>query len=122
MSKILAAAFNLIIDAFFRPTLERAKIRSALTAIETVQATRKAALAAFAFIVCAVVVGGGAILIPFALCSFMPWEANTRLWVGLSFAVAYIALPVVLVWTALSEKRIMRLLHVDDLLRNIADR
>ena len=119
MNKILAAVLGLIVDSFVRPALELSKVRAALRNVETLRTLRRAVLALCGVTACVVMMAGGAILVPLALCLFMPWDASTRLWVALAFAGVYLAIPIVAAGMALSERRWIYFFHVDQLLKDV---
>jgi uncharacterized membrane protein YeiB len=116
MNSILAAVLGMAVDAFVRPVLGMVRIRAALRDRETLQTVRRGILAVCGVTACVVFLCGGAILLPLALCLFMPWEPNTRLWVALAFAAVYVAIPMTVAAIALSEKRWMHYFHVDELI------
>lgn len=120
MNKLLAAVLGMVVDSFVRPALELAKVRAALRDAETLRTVRRAVLALCGVTACVVMMAGGAILVPLALCLFMPWDTTTRLWVALAFAAIYVAIPIIVAAMALSEKRWMRFFHVDELVDEVA--
>jgi hypothetical protein len=50
----------------------------------------------------------GFLLIPVALCLFMPWSPETKAIVGASIGAAYIIIPVIVGTSLFSERRWMR--------------
>lgn len=116
MNSILAAVLGLAVDAFVRPILDMVKVRAAMRDRETLQTIRRGVLAICAVTACVTLMAGGAILLPLALCLFMPWEPTTRLWVALAFAALYIAIPTTAAALMLSEKRWLGYFHLDELI------
>ncbi len=120
MYKLLAMAIDLAMDVFVKPRTRLALMRAALADIETVKTVRQGLFAVCGLVIVAVITAAGAVMIPIALCLFMPWEQGTRLWVALIFAAVYLTIPVILASMFLSERRWMRIFHVDELVREIS--
>lgn len=120
MNKLLSVLVDVAMDIFVRPRTKLALMRAALADIETVKSLRQGLFALCGLLLVAVITGAGVVLIPVALCLFMPWEPSTRLWVAMVFAIVYLAVPVILASMLLSERRWMRIFHVDDLIREIS--
>lgn len=119
MNKILAAVIGMIVDSFVRPALELSRVRAALKDVEVLRSVRRTILTLCGLTACIVLMAGGVILIPLALCLFMPWNPTTRLWVALGVAAVYVAIPIVIAGIALSERRWMRFFHVDELVQDV---
>lgn len=62
---------------------------------------------------------GGLVMIPVALCVYMPWAPETKLIVLLAFAVVYIGVPLIALMAVLSERRWLKLFKVDELVAKV---
>ncbi len=102
-----------------KPLVRRAKIRAAIYYLESVRSARQVVIVAGALVLCFVIIAGGAILIPLALCLFMPWQPLTKAIVASAFGAVYLIVPVAVAVTLMSEKRWMRLTKADKLLNNV---
>ena len=119
MNRLLTAVLDVALESLVRPALRVARLRAALSDVETLRAVRKSLIAVCGMVACAGVLAGGAILVPLALCLFMPWEPTTRLWVAVLFGVAYLAIPFVIAAVALSEKRWLQYFHMDEVIKDV---
>lgn len=122
MNTLLSAALGMAMDIFVRPRVRLAKVRLALQSLKTLKAVRKGVLAVSGLMFLTAVAAAGMIMIPMALCLFMPWTQTTRLVVALVVGALYIAVPITLVLAFLSERRWKQTLHIDELLNDaVAD-
>ncbi len=62
---------------------------------------------------------GGLVIVPVALCVYMPWAPETKLIVLLSFAAVYIGVPLIALMSVLSERRWLKLFKVDELVAKV---
>jgi len=92
------------------------KIDAAITYLNIIKGTRRMAMLFCLMVLGVVVLACGFLLIPVALCLFMPWTPQTRVIVAASFGSAYILIPLIVVMTLLSQKRWMRASRADKLL------
>lgn len=118
LGQILRIAFNTLVE----PSLRRAKIRAVIFYLEAVHNARKAIILIGALIFCLVIMAGGAILVPLALCLFMPWQPATKAIVACSFAAVYLLVPIVVAIALMSEKRWMRLTRAGELMNAVLNK
>jgi uncharacterized membrane protein YeiB len=59
----------------------------------------------------------GFLLIPVALCLFVPWSPETKTIVAASIGAAYIIIPVIVVMVLSSERRWMKASGADKLVK-----
>lgn len=93
------------------------KIRGALLYVDVIKKARLVTLLACLLILCVVVLACGFLLVPIALCLFMPWAPETKAIVALSFGVAYVIVPLIAVLILLSKKRWMKMSRASQLLK-----
>jgi hypothetical protein len=93
------------------------KIRAAMLYVNVVKKTRLVALLACLLILSVVVLACGFLLIPIALCLFMPWAPEIKAIVAISFGAAYIIIPIIVVMSLLSQRRWMKMSHAASLLK-----
>lgn len=120
MNKLIGSVLGMAASAWLvKPLVRRTKIRAAIYYLESVRSVRQIVIVAGALVLCFVMMAGGAILIPLALCLFMPWEPLTKAIVASAFGAVYVIVPVALAVTLMSEKRWMKLTKADKLLSNV---
>jgi hypothetical protein len=93
------------------------KIRAAIIYLNVIKRTRLLVMLVCVLILCVIVLACGFLLIPIALCLFMPWPAETKALVAAIFGAAYIIVPVVVVMILFSQKRWMKATMADKLLK-----
>ncbi|MGB5105608.1 MAG: hypothetical protein WBP42_02730, partial [Candidatus Zixiibacteriota bacterium] len=54
-----------------------------------------------------------------ALCVFTAWDPSTKLMVALLFALIYIAVPLILLLSLMSEKRWMKIFRTNELIDKV---
>lgn len=101
-----------------KPVLRRARIRAVIYYLESIKTARQVVLVMAAVMLCFVIIAGGAILIPVALCLFMPWPPMTKALVAGAFGAVYIAVPLVVALVLMSEQRWMRLTRANELMKD----
>jgi hypothetical protein len=92
------------------------KIDAAITYLNIIKGTRRMAILFCLMVLFVALFTGGFLLIPVALCLFMPWPPETRVIVAASFGSAYILIPLIVVMALFSQKRWMRTSRADKLL------
>lgn len=122
VNNFVGQALRMAFRATVEPTLRRAKIRAVIWYLELVQSARKSAIVFGALIFCIVIMAGGAILIPLALCLFMPWQPVTKALVGCAVGAIYLFLPLIVVIVLMSEKRWMRISRADVLVKDVLNK
>jgi hypothetical protein len=73
-------------------------------------------------VVSAVVLACGFLMIPVALCLFMPWTPETRAIVAVAFGAAHLLVPLVAMIVLFSEKRWMKTSRADKLVKEALER
>jgi hypothetical protein len=115
----LGPALRMAFSALVEPSLRRAKIRGVIYYLEMIQTARKAVIGFAGLVFCFVIMAGGAVLMPLALCLFMPWQPQTKAWVAFAFGAVYLVAPLIVVIVLMSEKRWMRLTKGHVLLKDV---
>ncbi len=119
MNKLFGPVLQMVYRALVAPSLQRAKIRAVMYYLETIRSVRQAVMTLGVLAFCMAMIAGGAVLIPLALCLFMPWQPQTKALVACAFGAVYITVPLVVAVLLMSEKRWMRMTRADDLVRNV---
>jgi hypothetical protein len=101
------------------PPLRRIRIRAVVHYLEAIRTVRRALIDLGAFMFCLAIIAGGAVLMPLALCLFMPWQPQTKALVACAFGVVYIVAPLIVAIALMSEKRWMRITHADTMVNNV---
>lgn len=122
MNKLLGPILRVAFNTFVGPSLRRAKFRAVIYYLEAVRSARKAVILFGMLVFCLVIMAGGAILAPLALCLFMPWQSETKAIVACSFAAIYVLVPLVVSFALMSEKRWMRLTKAGELMNAVLDK
>jgi len=120
VNKLFGSVLGMAAGAWVvKPVIRRAKIRATKFYLETVRSARQAVIVFGVVAFCIALMAGGAVLIPLALCLFMPWQPQTKTLVACAFGAVYIAVPFVVATVLMSEKRWMRMTRADELLDNV---
>ncbi|MBI5868138.1 MAG: hypothetical protein HZB43_07625 [candidate division Zixibacteria bacterium] len=119
MNKLLSLVLRMAFKALVESPLRRAKIRAVIYYLEMIRAARKAVMALGVLMFCVLLMAGGAVLIPLALCLFMPWPPETKALVACAFGVVYVIGPLIVAMVLMSEKRWMRITRADRLLNDV---
>lgn len=119
MNKLLGLILRMAFKALVESPLRRSKIRAVIYYLEMIRTVRKAVMALGALMFCVLVMAGGAVLIPLALCLFMPWQPETKALVACAFGVVYIVGPLIVAMMLMSEKRWMRITRADKMLKDV---
>jgi hypothetical protein len=93
------------------------KIESAIVYLNFIKGTRSLAKLLCMLVVSVIVLACGFLLIPVALCLFMPWNPQTKAIVAAAFGAAYLILPLITMIVLFSEKRWMRVSRADKLVK-----
>jgi uncharacterized membrane protein len=109
--------FRRLIGSEIETSVALIKIRSAIVYLNLVKGTRRMSMLLCLLVFCVVVLACGFLLIPVALCLFMPWPPETKAIVAASFGAAYIIIPLIAVITLFREKRWMKVSKADKLLK-----
>ena len=93
------------------------KIQAAIVFLNFIKGTRRMAMLVCLLVLCVIVLACGFLLIPIALCLFMPWTPETKALVAASFGAAYIIIPLIIAMILFSERRWMKASKADKLLK-----
>ncbi len=118
----VSSIFKEMVRSYFRSLLDLVKIRAAVGYVNGVKVTRQLFMLWCALVFCLVLLAIGLALIPIALCLFMPWSAETKAIVAISFALVYIIVPLILLLTIFSQKRWMRISKANELVNSILEK
>lgn len=119
MNKLFGPVLQMAYKALISPSIRRVKIRAVMYYLETVRSAREAVIVLGLLSFCIALMAGGAVLLPLALCLFMPWQPQTKAFVACAFAVVYLVAPFLVATLLMSEKRWMRMTRADELLKNV---
>jgi len=98
------------------------KIESAIVYLNFIKATRGLARLLCVLVISVVVFACGLVMIPVALCLFMPWSPETKAVVVVAFAAAYLVVSLVAIMVLFSEKRWMKVSRADRLVKEALER
>ena len=119
MNKLLGLVLRMAFRALVESPLRRARIRAVIYYLEMIRTARQAVMILGALMFCVVIMAGGAVLIPLALCLFMPWQPETKALVACAFGVVYVVAPLIVAMVLMSEKRWMHMTRADKLLKDV---
>ena len=108
-----------MLDSKLKTSLDLVKIRAAIVYLKVIKGARHLTILFFVLVICVVVLACGFLLVPVALCLFMPWAPLTKAIVAASFGAAYILIPLIVVLALFSQKRWMKASKVDKLLKGL---
>lgn len=115
MNKILSALLDLAFDAYVEPLVQAIRARVAVYYIEAVRTARTIFITLALLVFFVTLMAAGAVLVPIALCMFMPWEPQTKAIVAASFGAVYVLVPVIAISILMSEKRWLKITKADKL-------
>ncbi len=104
---------------YLQTAIDVVKVEFAIAVIKAIGGARRLFMLLSVWIFLLTLVAVGLAMIPVALCVFMPWEPTTKLIIALLFALIYIAVPVFLLMTLMSERRWMKIFHADELVQKV---
>jgi hypothetical protein len=104
---------------YLQTAIDVVKVEIAIRVVKAIGGARKLFMLLSVWIFLLTLIAVGLAMIPVALCVFMPWAPETKLIVALIFALIYIAVPVFLLLTLMSERRWLKMFHADELIQNI---
>jgi hypothetical protein len=93
------------------------RVRGAIAYVKLIKGTRRMAMLVCLLVLCAIVVGCGFLLVPVALCLFMPWAPQTKAIVAASIGGGYVVIPVIVMLVLFSDRRWMKASRADRLMR-----
>jgi hypothetical protein len=117
MTGILAEIFKRLIGSEIHASAALFKIESAIVYLNLIKGTRSLARLLCMLVVSVIVLACGFLLIPVALCLFMPWSPETKAIVAAAFGAAYLIIPFIAITALFSEKRWMKASRADKLVK-----
>lgn len=119
MQNFIKQLLQILIGRYVDAQLDLIKIEAASQYVKTVDHVRRIIVVLAVRLFLIVILAGGFILLPLALCFFMPWSAETKAIVAVCFAAAYIIIPLIALKIAHSEKLWMRLTRANEVVRKV---
>lgn len=108
-----------LVGRYVKTAIEIVKVEVAIALIKAIASTRQVLMLLSVWIFLLTLIAVGLAMIPVALCVFTSWAPGTKLLVALGFAVIYIAVPLALLSSLMSERRWMKLFQADELVEKI---
>lgn len=93
LSRLLRELIRILLGRLIETRLELAKAEAAIAYLKAVRAARLIFIGMSIRLFCMVLIAGGLILVPIALCWFMPWENTTKAVILIVVGGAYVLLP-----------------------------
>jgi hypothetical protein len=112
-----SSILRLLLGSGVKASIAAAKLQGAIAYLKLVRGTRRLAMLFCLLILCVIVFGCGFLLVPVALCLFMPWAPETRAIVAVSVGAAYVVIPLIVVMVLFSQKRWMKASRADKLMK-----
>lgn len=104
---------------YIQTAIDVVKVEIAMAIIRAIGGIRRLLIILSLWAFMLVLIAAGLVMIPVALCIYMPWAPETKLIVMLVFAALYIGLPLIALLTLLSERRWMQMFKVNDLIERV---
>jgi protein-S-isoprenylcysteine O-methyltransferase Ste14 len=117
MTGLVREIFRRLIGSEIDASVSLFKIESAIAYLNLIKGTRALARILCMLVVSVIILACGFLLIPVALCLFMPWDSQTRAIVAAAFGAAYLIFPLVAIIVLFSEKRWMKASKADKLVK-----
>jgi type VI protein secretion system component VasK len=111
--------FRRLIGSEIETSVALFKIQSAILYLNLIKAGRRMSILICLLVFCVVILACGFLLIPIALCLFMPWTSETKAIVAAAFGAAYIIIPLMAVMALFRQKRWMKATKADKLLKEV---
>lgn len=122
MNALFQGFLDWIKQTYLEPTLRLLKVRVAIYYLEGIKTARQILILLCLLIFVITLIGAGLVLIPVALLLFMPWAPETKALVGLAVGLVYLLIPVVALFSLLSEKRWLKLTGTNDVLNKLLNK
>jgi hypothetical protein len=106
-----------LLGSGLRASVGALRVQGAIAYLKLIRGTRRMALLMCLLVLCFIVLGCGFLLVPVALCLFMPWAPETKAIVAASVGAAYVIIPLIVVLVLFSEKRWMKASRADKLMK-----
>ena len=117
MTGILSEIIRRLIGPEVESSVALVKIHAAIVSLNVIKGARRLTMIFCLLVLSIVMLACGFLLIPVALCLFMPWSPETKTIVAASIGAAYIIIPVIVVMVFSSEKRWMKASGADKLVK-----
>jgi hypothetical protein len=98
------------------------KIQSAIAYLNLIKGMRRMTVLVCLLVVFVVILACGFLMIPIALCLFMPWSPETKALVAAAFGAGYLVIPLIVVIALFSGKRWMKAAMADRLMEDALKR
>lgn len=104
---------------YIKTAIDVVKVEIAIAIVNAIGGARKVFMLLSVWIFLLTLIAVGLAMIPVALCVFTSWEPSTKLMVALIFAFIYIAVPLILLLSLMSERRWMRIFRANELIERV---
>lgn len=104
---------------YVKTAFDVVKVEIAIAIVKAIGGTRKVFILLSIWIFLLTLIAVGLAMIPVALCVFTAWAPETKLMVALIFAFIYIAVPLLLLMSLMSEHRWMKIFRADELVAKV---
>jgi hypothetical protein len=122
MASILGEIVQRLIGPEIEASVTLVKIQSAIVYLHALKNARRLAKIICLLILFVIVLACGFLLVPVALCLFMPWAPETKAIVAASFGAAYVIIPLIVILVLFREKTWIRMSKADALLKDALKR
>jgi hypothetical protein len=117
MMRIIGEVLRRLIGTEIEASVSLAKIGTAIVALNVVKGARRVAMLVCLLILFVVMLACGFLLVPVALCLFMPWSPETKTIVAVSIGAAYLIIPALAIAVLFSQKKWMKASGANKLLK-----
>jgi hypothetical protein len=117
MTGFLGWIVRRLIGSEIESSVALVKVNAAIVSLNILKGARRLTVLLCLLGMFIVMLACGFLLIPVALCLFMPWSPETKAIVGASIGAAYIIIPVIVGTSLFSERRWMRTSGIDKLVK-----
>jgi hypothetical protein len=114
--------FRRLIGSEIEASVSLLKIHSAIAYLNLIKGMRRMTVLVCLLVVFVVILACGLLMIPIALCLFMPWSPETKALVAAAFGAGYIVIPLIVVIALFSGKRWMKAARADRLIEDALKR
>ena len=111
-----------LIESYIRTTLDLLKVEATIVYVNGVKTARRVIILLCLLIFCTIILACGFILIPIALCLYMPWTPETKATVAIIFGAVYVLIPVLVMSGLLSQKRWMKMTGANEMVKKALDK
>ena len=117
MTGYLGWIIRRLIGSEIESSVALVKVNAAIVSLNILKGARRLTVLLCLLVMFIVMLACGFLLVPVALCLFMPWSPETKAIVGASIGAAYIIIPVIVGTSLFSERRWMRTSGIDKLVK-----